>query len=106
MASCLYTKQILVVSTCRHCRDVRHGQVENSRLRVFENGVLMRIFEPKRDEVTRDWRRIHYEKLYALYSTPSIILMIKSKRLRWAGHVALEGEERSAYRVFVEKLRK
>jgi hypothetical protein len=58
------------------------------RLRVFESRVLRRISGPKRDEVTGQWRRLHNEELYAPYSSPNIILVIKSKRLRWAGHVA------------------
>jgi hypothetical protein len=58
------------------------------RLRFFENRVLRRIFGPKKDEVTREWRRLHNKELYALYSSPNIIRVIKSRRLRWAGHVA------------------
>jgi hypothetical protein len=65
---------------------------EKSRLRVFENRVLRRIFEPKRDEVTGEWRRLHNKELYALYSSTNIIRVIKSRRLRWAGHVARMGE--------------
>jgi hypothetical protein len=64
---------------------------EECRLRVFENKVLRRIFGPKRDEVTREWRRLHNKELYALYSSPNIIRVIKSRRLRWAGHVARMG---------------
>jgi hypothetical protein len=55
---------------------------------MFENRVLRRIFGPKRDEVTRGWRKLHNEVLHNLYSLPSIIRMIKSRRMRWAGHVA------------------
>jgi hypothetical protein len=55
---------------------------------VFENRVLRRIFGPKRDEVTGDWRKLHNEELHNLYSLPNIIRMIKSRRMRWAGHVA------------------
>jgi hypothetical protein len=65
---------------------------EECRLRVFENKVLRRIFGPKRDEVTREWRRLHNKELYALYSSPNIILVIKSRRLRWAEHVARMGK--------------
>jgi hypothetical protein len=56
--------------------------------RVFENRVLRRIFRPKRDEVTGSWRKLHNEELHGLYSSPNIIRMIKSKGMRWAGHVA------------------
>jgi hypothetical protein len=64
---------------------------EEHRLRVFENRVLRRIFGPKRDEVTGEWRQLHDEELRDLYSSPSIIRIIKSKRMRWAGHVARMG---------------
>jgi hypothetical protein len=76
---------------------------EECRLRVFTNKVLRRIFGPKRDEVTGEWRRLHNKELYALYSSPNIIRVIKSRRLRWAGHVARMGERRGAYRVLVGK---
>jgi hypothetical protein len=74
---------------------------EEQRLRVFENRVLRRIFGPKRDEATADWRRLHNEELNDLYSSPNIIRVIKSRRMRWAGHVARMGEERVAYRILV-----
>jgi hypothetical protein len=61
---------------------------EEHRVRVFENKVLRRTFEPKRDEVTGGWRKLHNGELHDLYSLPSIITMIKSRRMRWAGHVA------------------
>jgi hypothetical protein len=64
---------------------------EEHRLRVFENRVLRRIFGPKRDEVTGEWRKLHNEVLRDLYSSPSIIRIIKSSRMRWAGHVARMG---------------
>jgi hypothetical protein len=76
---------------------------EKCRLRVFENKVLRRIFGPKRDEVTEKWRTLHNKELYALYSSPNIIRAIKSRRLRWAGHVARMGERRGVYRVLVGK---
>jgi hypothetical protein len=76
---------------------------EEHGLRVFENRVLRRIFGPKRDEVTGECRKLHNEELHALYSSPSIIIMIKSRRMRWAGHVARMGEKRNAYRLLVGK---
>jgi hypothetical protein len=76
---------------------------EECRLRVFENRALRRIFGPKRDEVTGDWRRLHNEELYVLYSSPDIIRVTKSRRLRSARHVARMGERRGAYRALVGK---
>jgi hypothetical protein len=70
---------------------------------VFENRVLRRIFGPKRDEVTGEWRKLHYEKLHNLYSSPDIIRQVKSRRMMWAGHVAGMGEERKVYKVLVVK---
>jgi hypothetical protein len=70
---------------------------------VFENRVLRRIFRPKRDEVMGDWRKLHNEELHNLYSSPNIFRMIKSRRMRWAGHVARVGETRNAYRILVGK---
>jgi hypothetical protein len=66
---------------------------------VFENRVLRRIFGPKRDEVTGVWRKLHSEELHITYSSPNIIRQIKSRRMRWAGHVARMGEERKVYKV-------
>jgi hypothetical protein len=66
---------------------------EEQRLRVFENGVLRRIFGPKRDEATGEWRRLHNEELNDLYSSPHIIRVIKSRIMRWAGHVARMGRK-------------
>jgi hypothetical protein len=70
---------------------------------VFENMVLRRIFGTRRDEVTGEWRRLHNEELNDLYCSPNIVRVIKSGRMRWAGHVARMGEERGAYRVLVGK---
>jgi hypothetical protein len=69
---------------------------EEHGLRVFENRVLRRIFGPKRDEVTGGWRKLHNGELRDLYSSPSIIRIIKARRMRWAGHVARMGEKRKA----------
>ncbi|KAJ4447328.1 hypothetical protein ANN_09332 [Periplaneta americana] len=74
---------------------------EEQRLRVFENKVLMKIFGAKRDEVTGEWRKLHNAEVHALYTSPDIIRNIKSRRLRWAGHVARMGASRNAYRVLV-----
>jgi hypothetical protein len=76
---------------------------KETRLRVSENRVLRRIFGRNRDEVTGEWRRLHNKELYALYSSPNIIREIKSRRLRWAGHVARIGERGGAYRALVGK---
>ena len=65
--------------------------------------MLRRIFGPRRDEVTGEWRRLHNEELNDLYSSPNIVRVIKSRRIRWAGHVARMDEERGAYRVLVGK---
>jgi hypothetical protein len=70
---------------------------------VFENRVLRRIFGPKRDKVTGGWRKLHNEELHNFYSLASIIRIIKSRRMRWAGHVARMGEKRNVYRLLVRK---
>jgi hypothetical protein len=71
---------------------------------MFENRVLRWIFGTKRDEATRGWRKLHKEDLN-LYSSPNIIRIMTSRRMRWAGHVARMGEKRNAYRLFVESQR-
>jgi hypothetical protein len=76
---------------------------EERILRVFENRVLRRIFGPKRDEVTGEWRKLHNEELRNLYSPPDIIRQVKSRRMRWTGHVARIGEERKMYKIWVGK---
>jgi hypothetical protein len=78
------------------------GPQSQSGLRVFENRVL-RIFGRTRDEVTGEWRKLHGGELHNLYSSPDIIRQIKSRRMRWAGHVARMGEGRNVYRVLVGK---
>jgi hypothetical protein len=70
---------------------------------VFENGVLRRIFGPKRDEVMGEWRKLHSGELHNLYSSPDIIGHIKSRRMKWVGHVEHMGERRNVYRVLVGK---
>ena len=65
---------------------------EERRIRVFENRVLRIIFGTKREEVTREWRKLHNEELNDLYSSPSIVRVIKSRRMRWTGHVARTGD--------------
>ena len=76
---------------------------EERKPRLFENMVLRRIFGPRRDEVMEEWRRLHNEELNDLYCSPNIVRVIKSRRMRWAGHVARMGEERGLYRVLVGK---
>jgi uncharacterized membrane protein len=73
------------------------------RVRVFEKRVLRRIFGPKTDEATGDWRKLHNEGLHNLYSSPNIIRMIDSRRMRWTGHVARMGKKRNAYRILMGK---
>jgi hypothetical protein len=68
---------------------------------VFKNRALRRIFGPKRDEVIGEWRKLHSEELHNLYSSANIIRQIKSRRMRWAGHVARVGQERNVYRVLM-----
>jgi len=76
---------------------------EEHRLMVFENRVLRRIFGPKKNKVTGEWRKLHNEELNDLYSAPNIVQMKKSTRMRWTGHVAHMGERRDAYRVLMWK---
>ena len=72
---------------------------EERRVRVFESRVLRRIFGPKRDKVTGEWRKLHNEELNDLYSSPNIVRVIKPRRLRWTGHMAHIGERRGIHRV-------
>ena len=73
---------------------------EKRMLRVFENRVVRRIFGPKRNEVTGEWRKLHNEELNNLYSSPNIIWVIKSKRMPWAGHVTCMGGRGEVYKGF------
>jgi hypothetical protein len=73
---------------------------EEHRLRVFEKRMLRRIFGPRREK-DRSWRKSHNDELHSLYSSPNIVRVIKSRRMRWAGHVARKGQERGVYRVLV-----
>jgi hypothetical protein len=72
-------------------------------MRVFEYRVLRRIFRPKRDEVTGEWRKLHSEGLYKWYSSPHIIRQIKSRRMRWVGHMPRMGDKKKVYKVLVGK---
>jgi len=76
---------------------------EERKLRVFGNMAFRGIFGPRRDEVTGEWRRLQNEVQNDLYSSPNVVRVIKSRRMRWIGHVARMGEERLVYRVFVGK---
>ena len=76
---------------------------EEHRLRVLENRMLRKIFGPKRDEVTGEWKKLHNEELNDLYCSSNIVRAIKLRRMRWAGNVACMGEKRGVYRVLVGK---
>jgi hypothetical protein len=95
----IYKIVIWPVGLCG-CKTLSFTLREEHKLRVFENRALRRIFGPKREKV-RSWRKLHNDELHGLYSSPNIVRVIKSRRLRWAGHVALRGEGRGVYRVLV-----
>jgi len=76
---------------------------EEMKLRMIENKIFRRIFGPRRVELTGHWSRLHNEGLNDLYSSPNIVRVIKSRRMRWTGHVARMGEERGVYRLLVGK---
>jgi len=76
---------------------------EELRLRVFENRALRKVFGPKRDKVTGEWRKLYNEELNDLYSLPNIVRVVKSRRMIWTGHVARMGEDRCVHRVLVGK---
>jgi hypothetical protein len=86
-----YTRNIILPVVLYGCETWSLTLRENHRLGVFENRVLRRIFGPKRDEVTGEWRKLHNEELRDLHSSPSTIRIIESRRMRWAGNVARIG---------------
>jgi hypothetical protein len=94
-------KTIILPVVLYGCETLSLTLREEHRLRVFENSVLRRIFGPKRDEVTGGWRKLHNEELHRLNSSPSIVRVIKARRIRWAGHVACMGEARGGYNILV-----
>jgi hypothetical protein len=98
----VYRTIILPVVLCG-CETCSLTLREERRLRVFENRVLRKVFGPKREEVTGEWRKLHNEELNDLYSLPNIVRVVKSRRMRWAGHVARMGEDRGVHRVLVGK---
>jgi hypothetical protein len=90
-------KTIILPAVLYRCGTLSLTLMEERRLRVFGNRVVRHIFRPKRGEMTGGWRKLHTEDLHDLYSSPSIIRMIKSRRMGWTGHV----EKRSIYRILV-----
>jgi hypothetical protein len=96
-------KTVILPVVLYGCENLTLTLREEHRLRVFENRVLRRIFGHKRDEVTGGWRKLHNEELHGLYSSPSIIRVIKARRMRWAGHVARIGEVRGVYNILIGK---
>jgi hypothetical protein len=98
----IYKAIILPVVLCG-CETWSLTLREEHRLRLFENRVLRRIFGPKRDEITGEWRKLHNKELHNLYSSQKIIRQIKSRRMTWAGHLARMEEEKKVYKVLVRK---
>jgi len=98
----IYRTIILLVVLCG-CETWSLTLREEHRLRMFENRVLRKVFGPKRDEETGEWRKLHSEELNDLYSLPNIVRVVKWRRMRWAGHVARMGEDRGVHRVLVGK---
>jgi hypothetical protein len=95
--------KILILSVVLYGREnLSLALREKRRLRVFKNRMVRTIFGPKRDEVKGGWRKLHNEELHNLYSSPSIIRMIKSRRMRWAGPGARMEDKRNAYRLLLE----
>ena len=98
-----YTRIIILPVVLYGCETWSRTLREERWLRVFENRVLMRVFGTKRDEITREWKKLHNKELSDLYSLPNIVRVVKSRRMRWAGHVARMGEGRGVHRVLVGK---
>jgi hypothetical protein len=96
-------KTIILPVVLNGCKTWSLTLREGQGLRVFENRVLRRIFGPKRDDVTGEYRKLHSEELHKLYSSPNIIRQVKSRQMRWAGHVTRMGEARKVYKVLVGK---
>jgi hypothetical protein len=96
-------KNIILPGVLYGCETWSLTSRKESRLRVFENRVLRRIFGPKRDDVIGEWRKLHNEELSDLYCSPNIVQVIRSKRMRWAGHAVRMGDSRGVYRVLVGK---
>ena len=96
-------RPIILPAVLYGCENWSLTLTEERSLRVFENRVVRRIFGPKRDEVTREWRKLHNEKLNDLNSSHNIVRVTKSRRVGRAGHVACMGESRGVYRILVGK---
>jgi hypothetical protein len=98
----IYRSIILLVVLCG-CETWSLTLRKEGKPRVSENRVLMRVFGPRRDEVTGEWSKLHNEELNDLHSSPNTLLVVKSGRMIWAGHVARIGERRGVYRIVVGK---
>jgi hypothetical protein len=100
---CLLFKTIILLVVLYGCEICSLKLREELMLRAFENRVLRRIFGPKRNEVREAWRKLHNEELCDLYSSPSIIRIMKSRRMRWTGHVVRMGKKMNVYRLLAGK---